>query len=337
MNNQPPTIKEMARRLDVSISTVSRALQNHPAIGLRTKERVAELAKALKYVPNQTAINLRKSKTSTIGIVLPDLVHDFFSELNEGIENVTFENDYNVLICQTREEYKREEKAVRTLTNGRVDGIIASLSKDTTDYEHYKKIIEMGIPVVFVDRLPSVLFSDSVTCDVEKGAFLAVEALIKKGCTNIAHLKANDFMSTSTERCIGYAKALSHYGITQQREYLKTIDLTTDSTEKAMAELLQLPEPPDAVLAFNDYVAIDAIRFCMKNGLKMNTDITFASFSNIKINNYLENPPFITVDQSPTNMGAIAAQILLESIGNQEINPSLKHIRLEPTLVFRGN
>ncbi len=328
MEKHQTTIKEIAQALNVSISTVSRALQGDPRIGLRTTQRVKELAKSLHYTPNPAALLLKKKKTSTIGIVLPFLKEEFFSMAITGIEDIISEKGYNVFVSQSRDSYEREVKAIKSFINSRVDGVIVSLSVETECYEHFKELEEYGIPVVFFDRTPVHFPAHTVKCNVLEGAFKVVDYLISRGITKIALLNGAKNLGVSKERLDGYSAAIHKNGIAFCSDYVKFTNLTKEDTEAKMLELLALDDKPQAIFAFNDYVALDAMQVCKHEGYVPNKDIHFVSFANLPICTYMENPPIASVEQFAYTMGTQAAQILIEVIDSPNTEEPFREIVL---------
>ena len=318
MQKHQTTIKEIAQVLNVSISTVSRALQDDPHIGLRTKQRVIDLAKSMHYTPNPAAVFLKKRKTSTIGVILPYLKEEFFSMAITGIEDIISEKGYNVFVSQSRDNYEREVKAIQSFINNRVDGVIVSLSVETENYDHFIRLEEHGIPVVFFDRVPTNFPAHSVRCDVAEGAYQIVNHLIDKEITKIALLNGSQSLSVSQERLDGYSAAMLEKGLSVPPEYVKFTNLSKEDTELKMLELLALEDKPQAIFAFNDYVALNAMQICKQNGFIPNKDIYFVSFANLPICTYMENPPIASVEQFAYKMGEKAAQILIEVMDSTE-------------------
>ena len=328
MEKHQTTIKEIAQALNVSISTVSRALQGDPRIGLRTTQRVNELAKSLHYTPNPAALLLKKKKTSTIGVVLPFLKEEFFSMAITGIEDITSEKGYNVFVSQSRDSYEREVKAIKSFINSRVDGVIVSLSVETENYEHFKELEEYGIPVVFFDRTPIQFPAHTVKCNVLEGAFQIINYLISKGITKIALLNGAKNLGVSKERLEGYTAAIHKNGLELSPQYIKFTNLSKEDTEVKMLELLALEDKPQAIFAFNDYVALDAMQVCKSEGYVPNKDIHFVSFANLPICTYMENPPIASVEQFAYIMGERAAQILVEVIDSTNKEEPFREIVL---------
>ncbi|WP_315820261.1 LacI family DNA-binding transcriptional regulator [Paraflavitalea speifideaquila] len=210
MEKKLPTIKEIAQRLSISISTVSRALHDHPSIGLRTRLAVKKMAAELNYEPNQTAIFFKQRKTFTIGVILPNLREEFFSSAINGIEAIALQNNYIVLIGQSHDDIENEKKILETMKKHRVDGILASISKNTTQIDHFEQIRSYDIPVVFFDRVPDVPDVHSVSCNLYHSSIEAVEFLINKGHKTIGYIQGPPTLGIKNERLAGYYEALKN-------------------------------------------------------------------------------------------------------------------------------
>ena len=312
MEKRLPTIKEIAKQLNISVSTVSRALHNHPSIGLRTKMRVQQLAEQLGYEPNQAAISFKQRKTFTIGVVLPNLKEEFFSNAISGIEDVATENKYNVLIGQSHDEVEREKQIVTAMKNQRVDGLIVSLSKHTKDYEHFLALEKYNIPIVFFDRVPTLANMNKVSFNMEGGTREAIEFLVSKGHRRIGILNGPEEMKSSRERTETFKQMLVKMRLKIDLSLVVNTNLTRESTEAAMQQLLDVKPRPTAVLAINDYVALDAIQYVRRQGLEK--DIAFVSYANLPITAYLQHPPMASVEQYPYEQGSKAASILMNVI-----------------------
>lgn len=324
MDHKLPTIKEIAKRLNISVSTVSRALHDHHSIGLRTKMRVRELAKELNYEPNKTAINFKQGKTFTIGVILPNLSESFFSSAISGIEDYAGTRNYNVLLGQSHDEKEREIKIVDAMKNQRVDGMIVSVSKNTTSFEHFEMLANYNIPLVFFDRIPHMGNINFVACRLETGMREALEFLLKSGHENIALINGPGTLSATKERLDYYTAVLKKNDIKLNQKFIVSTDLTSESTCEAMKKLIALKKRPTAVIAFNDYVALDAMRCAKKEKIKINKDISFVSFANLPICNYMENPPLASVEQFPYLQGEKAAEMLLQLIDMKKNDLSAK-------------
>lgn len=336
MDSKIPTIKEIAKELNVSVSTVSRALSNHPAIGLRTRMRVQELAKKLNYEPNQTALFFQKGKTFTIGVIVPELSEAFFSTAVSGIEEAAEKGNYTVLLGQSHDLQEREKKITETMKNHRVDGMIISISKNTTDYTHFKMLKRFNIPVVFFDRIPKMDEIHYVACNMISGTMQAINFLIKKGHRVIGMINGPEKLFASLERKEGYIQAMTKNRLKYDPSLVLNSDLTAEGTYGAMNELLKSKRKPTAIVAFNDYVALDAVQYAVQQKKKINKDICFVSYANLPLNNYTAFPPLASVEQFPGQQGQKATELLLELLtnkGKEENDSTFYKIILDSQLV----
>ena len=338
MKKSVPTIKEIAKRLNISVSTVSRALHNHHSIGLRTKMRVQELAKELNYEPNQTAISFKQGKTFTIGVILPQLSESFFSMAISGIEDFAKTKKYNVLLGQSHDDEQTEKQLVEAMKNHRVDGMLISVAKNTRDYEHFEMLQTHGIPLVFFDRIPKKKDIHYVACNLENGMSDAVHFLVKRGHKNVALINGPQTIIASKERLESYKDALSRKRIKIDANYIISTNLSTSDTYRAMKELLSLKRRPTAIITFNDYVALDAMQYAKRNGIALNDEIEFVSFANLPICHYMENPPLASVEQFPYEQGTKAANLLWELLEHPDRtnNTNLKEV-LQSKLVVHAS
>jgi len=325
MENKIPTLKEIAQKLKFSVSTVSRALSDHPSIGLRTKTQVQQLARELGYEPNKTALFFKQQKTHTLGVILPNLMEGFFSQAINGIEDVANINEYSVLIGQSHDNIEKEKQIVAAMKNQRVDGLIVSISKHTKDVEHFLNLEKYNIPIVFFDRVPNLKTVHKVSSNFNTGTTQAIEFLFSKGHTRIGIINGPEEMKSSKERVTTYMEVLKRKRIKIDLSLVVTTDLTQEQTFKAMEELLNLKHPPTAILTINDWVALDATQYARKRKLKINKDICFVSYANLPITNYLEFPPLASVEQYPYEQARKATEILFELLENKTTDP-----RLEP-------
>lgn len=317
MENKIITLKEIARRLNFSVSTVSRALHNHPSIGLRTTAQVHKLARELNYEPNQTALLFKQQKTHTIGVILPNLKEEFFSQAINGIEDIARQNEFSVLIGQSHDEVEMEKQIITAMKNQRVDGLIVSISKHTKNYEHLIMMGKYNIPIVFFDRVPDLPNVHKVSSNIESGTREAIEFLIAKGHKRIGVINGPEEMGSCKDRVDTYIDVLKKKKIKIDLSLVVTTDLTEAGTHLAMENLLGLKHPPTAIVTINDYVALDAIQFARKLKLKINKDICFVSYANLPISNYLEFPPLASVEQYPYEQAKKATEILFTLINNK--------------------
>lgn len=337
MSAKLPTIKEIAKQLNISASTVSRALNGHPAIGLRTKTRVQELAKQLNYEPNQTALFFQQRKTYTIGVILPELSEMFFSASISGIEDAAEKRNYTVLLGQSHDDEKREQKIVETMKNHRVDGLIVSISKNTNNYDHFESLKKYDIPVVFFDRIPNMPDIHYVACNMASGTIQAINYLFKKGHRVIGMVNGPERLFASQERKQGYQQAMAKSRLKFDPSLIVNTDLTAEGTCRATEELLKSKRKPTAIVAFNDYVAMDAVQCALKHNRKINKDLCFVSYANLPISNYTAYPPQASVEQFPYLQGQKATEILLELLAkneNEQGNMTYYKIILDSQLVI---
>ena len=334
MDQKPATIKEIAQRLNVSVSTVSRALHDHPSIGLRTKMQVQKLAEELHYEPNQAAISFKQGKTMTLGVILPSLGEEFFSMAINGIEDVATQNKYTVLIGQSHDNTEREVQIVDTMRRHRVDGLIVSLAKTTKSYEHFEQLEKYNIPVVFFDRVPGNPAAYTVSCNLQNSSVELVDWLVQQGHKKIGFIKGPDAILHSKERLIGYQEGLKKHRIKPDTAFVVATDLSGTKTNDAMHKLLALKNRPTAVIAFNDYVALDAIKYARSQGVRINKDISFVSYANLPITSYMDYPPVASVEQFPYQQAEKATQILLQLITSKEAGDNIpRKVLLESKVI----
>ncbi|MCU7549257.1 LacI family transcriptional regulator [Chitinophagaceae bacterium LB-8] len=318
MDNKLPTIKEIAKRLNVSVSTVSRALADHPRIGLRTKTRVQELAKELNYEPNAQAIFFKQRKTFVIGVILPYIREEFFSQAISGIEKAAMEHEYTILFGQSFDDPEREKKVVETMKKQRVDGLIISLSKQTQNYEHLQALEKFGIPVVYFDRVPPFEHAHKVYCNLFKGTVDMVNWLFGRGYKRIAIINGPEKLPATKERLNGYIEGFSKKKLKVDMQLVENTDLSKESTYRAVKSLLASKNPPTAIISFNDYVHMDAVQYAQQQNIQINKDLVFVSYANLPITSYTAHPPLVSIEQYPYGQGEKAMEIMI-SILNDKI------------------
>ncbi len=336
---QVPTIKEIAKQLNISVSTVSRALHDHKSIGLRTKMRVQELAKKLEYEPNQTAIFFQKGKTFTIGVILPELSEAFFSAAISGIEDTAYKNNYTVLIGQSHDNPEKEKQIIDTMRKHHVDGLVISISKNTADYTPFESLKRYNIPIVFFDRIPKISNIHYVACNMVNGTVQAINYLLKKGHRIIGMINGPEEMSSTKDRLDGYIQAMLKSRLKYDPNLVVNCDLTKSGVVDSTAQLLNGKRKPTAIVAFNDYVAMDAAEQARKMKLKINKDICFVSYANLPISTYAAYPPLASVEQFPYQQGQKATETLIELLDkkskeNVDTNTTFYKIILESQLVM---
>ena len=311
------TIKDIAQKLNISPSTVSRALRNHPDIKPKTKELVVSLARELDYHPNSIAQSLQKKRTNTIGVIVPEIRHHFFSSVISGIEDVGYEAGFTIIVCQSNEDSKREEINIRALLSNRVAGLLISISQTTENDESFFMLQRRNIPFVFFDRVLKNFKTSKVIVDDFDGAFKAVEHLILSGYKRIAHLAGPQYISISNDRLQGYLFALQKYNIPFENELVIYGGFNEEDGIIGLQKLLRLNKLPDAIFAVNDPVAIGTFIQIKENGLKIPDDIALIGFSNNPIASLID-PPLTTIAQPMYEIGQTAAKLLIEQIENSK-------------------
>ncbi|HDQ45175.1 MAG TPA: LacI family transcriptional regulator [bacterium] len=328
------TIKDIAEKLRLSPSTVSRALNDHPDISENTKDRVRSLAERLEYQPNSIAQSLQKRRSKIIGVVVPQVKHVFFASIMGGITDVAYDAGYTVMICSSNESHQREEMNIRELIAQRVAGLLISITQSTEGCEHFKWIRKRNIPLVFFDRVCEELEASQVVVDDHDGAFKAVQHLVQRGYKRIAHIGGPEFLNISRERLRGYRDALHAAGREIDETLILHAGLNEEHGIQGMTELLDAVSPgPDAVFCVNDPVAIGAYSVLRQKGLKIPADVALAGFSDNPIASIID-PPLTTVLQPATEMGRRAAQLLLRQIEFEKETVPVREV-LKTELVVR--
>ncbi|WP_316635189.1 LacI family DNA-binding transcriptional regulator [uncultured Flavobacterium sp.] len=308
------TLKQIAKELDVSISTVSKSLRNSLEIGEETRLKVQAFAKFYNYKPNNIALSLKNRKTKSIGIIIPEIVHYFFSTVINGIEQVANENGYSVVICLSDDSFDKEVLNMEMLANGSIDGFIMSLSKETQfkgDFHHITEVINQGMPVVMFDRVTNDILCDKVIIDDKAAAYEAVQSLIDSGRKKIALVTTVDYVSVGKLRTDGYEKALLDNGLPFNEDLIIKIE-DVDTCEITISQLLH-DRAFDAVFAVNELFAVTIIKTASKMGLKVPEDLAVIAFTDGIISKY-STPSITTVSQSGEKMGNKAAKMLIERL-----------------------
>lgn len=335
MRNNPITIKDLARMLGISPSTVSRALKDHPDINSETKKAVNELANKHKYQPNAVALGLKNSRSNTIGIIIPEIVHYFFSSVISGVEDIASQKGFTVIICQSNESSAREIANARALLSHRVDGILVSVSKETQSFDHLLDLQEGGIPLVFFDRIAPGIVADQVIIDDREAAYQATRHLIETGRKRIAHFAGPQKLTIGRERLQGYIDALTEAGIPIDERLIVEAD-SLENARNAVGELLDSGVLPDGIFAVNDMTAIGAMKTIQKRGLVVPDDVAIVGFSDGYLSG-VTDPHLSSVDQHGYEMGTIAAEILFSRIlaDTDDYTPEVKV--LHANLIVRGS
>lgn len=334
MNKGQVTIKDIARELGISPSTVSKALKGHPDISPETKKAVRELVEKWNYKPDPIALSLKSGLSKTIGVIVPEIVHYFFSTVISGIEDLAYDSGYHVMFCQSNESYEREVKAVDTLLSSRVDGILVSLSKETSNYDHFRNILKAGMPLVFFDRICDELETDRVIVDDESGAYEATRHLIETGCRNLVHLSGPQNLVIGKNRMNGFARALSEFNFNAIANNIIRCD-TAEEARVIVPELLKRTIPPDGIFAVNDLTAAEAMKIVKQKGYRVPEDISLVGFTSGMISD-LTDPPLTSVEQHGYEIGREAVRILINKLEKKGTgNYETKVIKTE--LVTKGS
>ena len=335
--NAQVTILDIAEALGITPSTVSRALHNHPNISEETKQAVNDCAKRMRYRRNIAASSLRTGKSNTIGVIVPRINSHFISSAIGGIETAAKQAGYNIIICQSNESLEAEANAVSTLLSKRIDGMLVSISMETTGSKHFREVITSKVPLVFFDRACPDLDVSSVTIDDFKGAYKATEHLIKQGCRRIAHFGGSTDLAIYRNRIEGYKRAMNHYQIPVDEDMIFTTKQLTDTMGSMLIEkLYECNNLPDGICSSNDNMAAGAMKFLMEHCVKIPEQVAVIGFSNALFSQWM-TPPLSTVDEHSELMGNHAVSLLLEEIKQTAANCITRNIILNPELIIRGS
>ncbi|ANW95983.1 LacI family transcriptional regulator [Wenyingzhuangia fucanilytica] len=336
---KPVTLKEIADKLNISVTTVSKALKDYPDVSPKTKALVKELAATLNYTPNSFAVNLRTKESKTIGLVIPEVVHHFFSNVIKGIISEAEKVGYLVIILQSNESYELEKKQIELLMSHRVDGILISLANGTADFKHLNAVINQDKPLVMFDKIAKLVKCSKIIIDDQKAAYMATQHLIDTGCKRIAHFRGPLLPQNSIDRFLGYKKALLDNGMEYDPSlvYLNDCDENSfDDGKMNAAKLYKEHNDVDGIFINTDLVAIGAISEFNRLGVKIPDEISIVGFSNWFMSSVI-SPTITTIDQPGYTMGQIAFNQLYKEIkdikNSLTITPEI--IQLETALIKR--
>lgn len=330
------TILDIAKELNITFSTVARALNDHPAISDNTKKAVREVAERLNYRQNKIASSLRSGRTNVIGVIVPSLQVTFFSSVVYGIEQVMNANGYNILLYQSNEKMDQEASGIETFLQSRVDGIIASITTETTSLDHYEEIINRNTPLLFFDRSPKELNSPSVTIDDYRGGFIATEHLIKQGYRRILHITAEQELFIFKERLRGYIDALKHYNLEVDEQLIIRGKFSLQFGKQVIQEARSRQLDFDAVFALEDFTAMGAMQQLLVYNINVPDEVGVIGFANEAFGS-LVTPKLSTIDQQTLTMGKEVAKLFLKRIKNSEPTPMAEELKLEPLLIVRDS
>ena len=329
-------LKELAKELNLSISSVSRALRDSKEISPSTKELVLAKAKELNYHANPFASNLRRQESKTIAVVIPEIANNFFSLAINGAESYAQKKGYHVLIYQTHDDVQQEISISKHLQNGRVDGILISLSSQTATTDHLQEIKNNGIPIVFFDRVAEDISAPKITTNDYESGFKATEHLIENGCKNIAFLSISNKLSISNNRMNGYLDAAKKHGLVTNKNHVVTCDANKETNRELIKELLQRPDRPDAIFACVEELAVASYVICEELQLNIPNDVKIMSFSNLQTAAIL-NPSLTTITQPAYDIGREAASVLFQLLENKGLLQSNREVVLNSELMIRNS
>ena len=329
-------LKKLAKHLNLSVSTVSRALRDSYEISTETKERVLALATELNYQPNPYASSLRKHKSKTIAVVVPEIANNFFSLVINGIEAVAQERGYHVLIYLTHEDFQKETAILRHLQSGRVDGVMISLSSETNNIDHLVDLQQRGLPIVFFDRVSEQMETAKVTTDDYESGIKATEHLLEEGCKRIAYLLVSENLSIGVNRMQGYKDALLKNKIPIDNKMIVECSNDNDNNFSLVEKLLSGKNRPDGIFASVEKLAITSYHVCRKLDLSIPSDVKIIGFSNLETASLL-NPSLTTITQPAFNIGKEAAGILFKALQKNQLNLRNEKVVLQSTLMKRDS
>ena len=336
--NQKPvkvTIQDLATQLNLTTATVSRALNNHPRISDSTKKAVTVLAEKLNYRRNRIASSLRSGKTHTIGVIIPSAEINFFGSVVHGIESIANTSGYNILLYQSNEATEYEKKAIETFMDVRVDGVLASIAKETQDVSHYLELKKKGIPLVFFDRSKDMVNVPSVIVDDFKGGYIATEHLLQQGYKRIAHITGPLHLKIFNDRLNGYKSALHAAGIEVNESLIYNGNVSIQAGKDAMEYFCSLAEPPDGIFSVEDFTALGVIKAAKEKNIAIPEQLGVIGFANELFDEHL-TPSLSSIDQQTVLMGREAFKLLLELIyEKEEVQLKKVNIVLEPIARFR--
>lgn len=328
------TIKDVAKKLNLSVSAVSKAFNDRDDIKKETKALILKIGKEMGYHPNPIAKKLSQQKTYNIGVVIPEFVNAFFPEVIIGIQDIFIKKNYQVLIMQSNESFEVELKNVQMLVDNMVDGLIISLSRETKNIEYYQQLIAKGYPIVFFNRYSNELSASKVIFDDFKWSFFATEHLIKQGLKKIFHLSAYQHLQLAKNRIRGYRKAMNKYNLPFEQDWIIETGLMVPEGEKTMKKILDSGNVPEGITCANDMIALGAIRAIRERGLSVPGNIAVTGFTETPFAEMV-HPPLTSVLQPTYEMGEIAANLLLKQINEESTLPET--VILNGILNIRGS
>ncbi len=329
-------LKKLSEELGLSISSVSKALRDSYEISAETKKRVLEMAEKLNYQPNPFARGLRKRKSATIAVVIPEIANNFFALAIDGIQLLAQEKGYHVLTYLSHEDYKNEESTIKHLQGGRVDGVLISLCGNTTSIKHLMELHQTGVPIVFFDRVPDTMECPTVTTDDYDSGFKATEHLIQAGCQKIAYLGVAGHLSTTQKRMMGYEAALHKYNVPIDPKLIIQCTNDNPSNVALLKKLLNRKVRPDGIFASVEKLAISTYYACNELNLKIPQQVKVISFSNLRTASLLA-PSLSTITQPAFEIGKEAADLLFRTIEKKNFGNRVDKLVIKSTLIVRNS
>lgn len=330
------TIHDIAKKLNISASTVSRALKDNPLISEATRQKIKKAAAEMGYRPNVMAANLRSRRTNTIGVIVPLINRHFFSSVISGIEDVAYQQGFAVTISQSNDNFEKESTIAHTLYSNRVDGLILSIGMETKSYEHLKLFSERNIPLVFFDRVVDEIPSHKIVVDDFGGAYRATQHLIQQGRKRIAHIGGPLNLQIYSKRESGYQQALKDAGLQINDNFIIHNSLTREDGLNAIKKILTGKEKPDAIFCANDTTALSAIIYLNDKRIKVPEEIAIVGFSNEPFSE-LVTPSITTVKQPGFEMGQKAAELLIKQINSKTKPDNYETITMKTELIVRNS
>lgn len=337
MKYEAVTIKDIAKALGISTSTVSRALRDSYEISPETKALVLECAEKLNYKPNPAALSLKERRTRSIGVIVCEIANNFFSQTIDGIESIAYDKGYNIIITQSHESFDREVAILNFLASRSVDGLLVSVSTETNDISHFKELHDRGLPIVFFDRVVDEINTHKVTLDNFKGTYEATEHLIQNGFKRIAAIVNSEFLLITHERLAGYKEALINHGLEVDNSLIKHCfygGIEAQEVEEAVNQLLTLKPRPDAILCTSDKLTTGCMSALSRRRIKIPDEIALIGFTNSNVSELMQTP--LSVIKQPANeMGRQAAELLLQIVESKRPIKDFEKRVLSPEIIIR--
>ncbi|WP_310588065.1 LacI family DNA-binding transcriptional regulator [Dyadobacter tibetensis] len=330
------TIYDIAELLQLSAATVSRALNDHPAINIKTRQKVNAKALELGYRSNTFASNLRKKTTQTLGVIVPRLNSHFMSSVLAGMEVVANKAGYHMLISQSLESFQNEKSNVRTMFNNRVDGLLVSLAYDTETYDHFAGFVKKKVPLLFFDRVTDYLGCPGIVIDNIKAGQEATEHLIQQGCVRILHVTGNLLRNVYADRLAGYRQALRKAGIEVREELVVVNDLSAEAGVDLAQAIMHMEHRPDGVFVSSDVCAVNCMKTLQGAGYQLPEDIAFVGFNNDHVSEIIE-PKLTTIDYPGKQMGELAVSTMINHLKGIQAIDSTSSITMHTRLIVRAS